>query len=203
MRLILASASPRRLELLSVAGLCPTVLAVDADEQPIAGEEPEATVLRLAVLKARLAVAQVTEESLVVAADTLVAVGSEALGKPRDEGDHRRMLQLLSGRSHRVHTGVQLMVCPARRESSGVASTEVTFVALSGAEIDWYVATGEGADKAGGYAIQGRAAWFVSGIRGSYSNVVGLPLELVYRLALDLGCDLKETAGTGWGRAGR
>lgn len=178
-RLVLASASPRRAELLRAAGIEFDVLPADVDETPRAGEGPDAYVRRLAGEKAR-AVAAMARNYPVLAADTTVVAGEEILGKPADDTDARRMLARLSGRVHQVITGVALL---HRGELHVDAeSTAVEFAPMSAAEIEWYVATGEPRDKAGAYAIQGYASRFVTRIDGSYSNVVGLPMALVYQL---------------------
>ncbi len=172
--LVLASTSPRRRELLARIGVVPArVAAPDIDETPLKGELPRAYVARLAESKAR-AVERGADE-VVLAGDTTVAVGRRILEKPADEADLRRMLALLSGRRHHVWSGVA-MVDREDRVRVRVADTIVAFKALSAAEIDWYVASGEGMGKAGGYAIQGRAEMFVRFLSGSHSNVVGLPL---------------------------
>ena len=181
--IILASASPRRAELLRAAGISFAVDPADVDETPLPGEEPEAHVRRLAELKGRRVAGRHPGEA-VLAADTVVVIDSTILGKPVDPPDARRMLQLLSGRTHSVLTGV----CVVSDEVQlGVARTEVEFARLSPAEIDWYVATGEPVDKAGAYAIQGIASRFVVAIQGSYSNVVGLPVSLVARMCTRAG----------------
>ncbi|HZG34018.1 MAG TPA: nucleoside triphosphate pyrophosphatase [Sphingopyxis sp.] len=172
--LVLASTSPRRRELLARVGVVPArVAAPDIDETPLKGELPRAYVARLAESKAR-AVERGADE-VVLAGDTTVAVGRRILEKPADEADLRRMLALLSGRRHHVWSGVA-MVDREDRLRVRVVDTIVAFKALSAAEIDWYVASGEGMGKAGGYAIQGRAEMFVRFLSGSHSNVVGLPL---------------------------
>ena len=172
--LVLASTSPRRLELLARIGLTPTrIAAPEIDETPLKGELPRAYVARLAEGKA-LAVERAANE-VVLAGDTTVAVGRRILEKPVDEADLRRMLALLSGRRHHVWSGV-CVVGPDGKPRVRVADTVVAFKVLSAAEIDWYVASGEGMGKAGGYAIQGRAESFVRFLSGSHSNVVGLPL---------------------------
>ncbi len=177
MRLILASASPRRAELLSAAGFDFDVRPVQVDETPLPGELPSAYVLRVAVLKAQ-SYQRLAEGEVVLAADTTVVVDGSILGKPDDDADARRMLRLLSGREHEVLTGVALR--ENGRIVSAVESTRVHVLPLSGAEVDWYVASGEPADKAGAYAVQGLAARFVHRIDGSYSNVVGLPVSRVF-----------------------
>ncbi|QDZ09202.1 septum formation protein Maf [Sphingomonas panacisoli] len=174
MNLVLASTSPRRRELLARIGVEPARFAApDIDETPLRGELPRAYVARLAEAKA-LAVARGAEE-IVLAGDTTVAVGRRILEKPLDEADLRRMLGLLSGRRHHVFSGV-CVVGRDGRAKVRVVDTIVGFKPLSPAEIDWYVASGEGMGKAGGYAIQGRAEAFVRYLAGSHSNVVGLPV---------------------------
>jgi septum formation protein len=185
--LILASASPRRAELLRAAGINFTVRATDVDETIQPGESPHDYVLRLSREKA-LAVAR--DDELTLGADTTVVINGEIAGKPVDNEDARRMLRSLSGQWHEVLTGVTL--ARAGRVLSDVASTRVKFAEMSEAEVDWYVATGEPMDKAGAYAIQGHAALFVERIEGSYSNVVGLPVQMVYRLAAEMGVELLQ-----------
>jgi septum formation protein len=170
----LASTSPRRRELLARIGLTPArVAAPDIDETPLKGELPRAYVARLATGKA-LAVERAADE-VVLAGDTTVAVGRRILEKPVDEADLRRMLGLLSGRRHHVWSGVCVVGADGRPRVR-VTDTIVAFKVLSQAEIDWYVESGEGMGKAGGYAIQGKAEVFVRFLSGSHSNVVGLPL---------------------------
>lgn len=188
-RLILASGSPRRRELLAGLGLTPQVRPVDIDETPWPEERAERYVMRLAESKAR---AQSEPGELVLAADTVVAIDGDLLGKPVNDEDARRMLRRLSGRKHQVLTGVSLLkpdLDPTRAPSvtTLVVTTQVVFHPLTEAEIDWYVGTGEPMDKAGAYAVQGLAALFVDRLEGNYSNVVGLPLPTVYRLLLDAG----------------
>jgi septum formation protein len=175
MDFVLASASPRRAELLRAAGFGFDVLVADVDETVQCGESPEAYVRRVAAAKAQAVAARVPGRQ-VLAADTTVVAGGEILGKPMDAADATRMLRLLSGRTHEVLTAVCL------NQSCEVEVTEVDFVALTTAEIEWYVASGEPMDKAGAYAIQGLASRFVSAVRGSYSNVVGLPISRVYAM---------------------
>jgi septum formation protein len=181
MRLILASASPRRAELLRAAGFEFEMLPVDADESRLPGESPAAYVRRLAMDKSARAQALVAgEAAVVIGADTTVVVDGEILGKPLDDADAARMLRRLSGRRHEVLTGVSLR--RAARETGRVDVTIVEFSRLSEADIAWYVGSGEGRDKAGAYAIQGLASRFIPRIDGSYSNVVGLPVAAVYEL---------------------
>lgn len=183
LRLILASASPRRRELLAQLGFSLEVRPADTDETPLAGEPPRDYVLRVALDKARAVPGEA-----VLAADTAVVLGSEILGKPRDADDARRMLRALSGATHEVLTGV----CVRRggRERTAVVAAEVRLDPLTDAQIDWYVATGEPLDKAGAYAIQGLAGAFVRELRGSVSNVIGLPLAETLELLRDAGVPL-------------
>ncbi|HEX5715964.1 MAG TPA: Maf family protein [Thermoanaerobaculia bacterium] len=188
--LVLASGSPRRRELLEGLGVRFKVRPVDLDESPLPGEAPGDYVLRLAIEKAA---ARVEPGELVLAADTTVVVDGEILGKPRDDGDARRMLRLLAGREHAVLTGIALN---GSGKAAEVDETLVRFAPLSEAEIDWYVSTGEPRDKAGAYAIQGLGSLFVEAVEGSYSNVVGLPVPRMYRLFARLGYDLKAFRST-------
>ena len=188
-KLVLASTSPRRRELLSAVGVEPDRLAApDIDETPLKAEQPRAYVARLAEAKA-LAVPRAADE-IVLAGDTTVAVRRRILEKPLDEADLRRMLGLLSGRRHHVFSGVCVVGLDGRARTR-VVDTIVAFKPLSPAEIDWYVASGEGMGKAGGYAIQGRAEAFVRYLAGSHSNVVGLPvfeaLALLHSAGTPLG----------------
>jgi septum formation protein len=191
MRLILASASPRRAELLSAAGFAFEVRPVEVDETPLAGEEPSAYVLRVAVLKAQ-SYQGLADGEIVLAADTTVVVDGAILGKPADEADSRRMLRLLSGREHEVLTGVAAR--GGARVVSAVEATRVHVQPLSSADVDWYIASGEPADKAGAYGVQGLAARFVHRIEGSYSNVVGLPVSRVFLMLKALAGE-EPTAG--------
>jgi len=184
MRLILASASPRRAQLLRAAGYAFDVAAADVDESPGDGESPPEYVRRLAAEKSAAIAAQAPAGAIVLGADTTVVVDDEILAKPRDDGDARAMLRRLSGRRHDVMTGISL-----RRgafEIGRVESTAVFFAPLTDDEIAWYVATGEGRDKAGAYAIQGYASRFIPRIEGSYSNVVGLPVACVRELLTEI-----------------
>jgi len=186
--LVLASTSPRRLELLARIGLEPArIAAPDIDETPLKGELPRAYVARLAESKAR-AVDRAADE-VVLAGDTTVAVGRRILEKPADEADLRRMLGLLSGRRHHVYSGVCVVAADGRPRVR-VADTVVAFKRLTPAEIDWYVASGEGMGKAGGYAIQGKAEMFVRFLSGSHSNVVGLPIFETRALLTSAGVPL-------------
>jgi septum formation protein len=184
MTLLLASASPRRAELLRAAGFAFDVRPAHADESVHPGESPDAYVRRVAEAKAG-AVLAASPGRLVLAADTTVVIDAEILAKPEDEADATRMLRRLSGRRHQVLTAVTL----ARdgRLMTRVAETHVEFAALTEHEIAWYVASREPFDKAGAYAVQGLASRFVLRIDGSHSNVVGLPVALVYAMLRELG----------------
>lgn len=179
MDLILASASPRRADLLSSAGFSFRVVAAEIDETPKNGETAGEYALRMAREKA--AAVHVRADGVpVLAADTVVIAGDQILGKPEDAADAARMLNLLSDAVHTVQTAVVLL--SGSRSASELCSTRVHFRRLSPEEIAWYVATGEPAGKAGAYAIQGRAARFIDWIDGSWSNVVGLPIATVHRM---------------------
>jgi septum formation protein len=178
--LILASASPRRRELLTQAGLTFRVLPADIDETPHPNEAPAAYVQRLAIEKAEAIAAQNPNDTI-LAADTSVVLDDQILGKPVDQQDAIRMLTLLSDRTHAVMTGVAVLA-PGRPIVSAVEITHVTFATIPLAEIATYVATGEPLDKAGAYAIQGAAARWIPRIEGDYSNVVGLPLYRAFTL---------------------
>lgn len=181
--LVLASASPRRLEMLESLGIVPRVCPTDVNETPVFGETPEDLVLRLARTKA--AAVKDAGDLCVLAADTVVVLNDKVLGKPLDEQDAREMWKKLSGVTHRVVTGVVLRMSDGREEMFA-ESTDVTFRPLSNDDIDAQIAAGRWKDKAGGYAIQSYAAAWVERVSGSYTNVVGLPLaqvvQALYRL---------------------
>lgn len=182
-KLWLASKSLRRAEILRAVGWEFEAVAANVDETQNASEDAISYVKRLATAKAE-AVAWKFPGGLVLGADTVVVIGEEILGQPRDDGDARKMLRLLSGRWHTVLTGVALMrFGNPPRVLVEHATTRVRFYEMSADEIDWYVSTGEPRDKAGAYAIQGRGALFIEGIQGDYFNVVGLPIRLVYNLS--------------------
>ena len=184
--LVLASASPRRLDLLRQVGIEPGLVeAADIDESPLPKELPRALAERLATAKAA-AVAGRHPGCFVLGADTVVGCGRRILPKAEDEAAARRCLALLSGRRHRVHGGLRL-IAPDGRPAARLVVTTVTFKRLTGAEIDTYIAAGEWRGKAGGYAIQGRAGAFARWLGGSYSNVVGLPLYETVSLLRGLG----------------
>ena len=179
-KIILASKSPRRAEILRAVGWEFETQAANIDETRQESEDATSYVKRLAQEKAA-AIAQHVPDGVVLGADTVVVIGGEILGQPRDDEDARRMLTLLSGKWHEVLTGVALV----RGESETLIdheSTRVRFCELSREEIDWYVSTGEPRDKAGAYAIQGRGGIFIEGIEGDYFNIVGLPVRLVYEM---------------------
>jgi septum formation protein len=181
-KLILASRSPRRAEILNVIGWPFEAVAADIDESVRVGEDAGSYVKRLALTKAQT-VARKSPGSLVLGADTTVVVDGELLGQPVDDGDAQRMLKLLSGKWHEVLTGVALL--RADQEARPLVdheTTRVRFAEMSAEEINWYLATGEPRGKAGGYGIQGPAALFVAEIAGDYFNIVGLPVRLVYEL---------------------
>ena len=179
-KLILASGSPRRAEILDAVGWPFEVVTSGIDETRSPGENPVAYVQRLALEKAE-AVAAKREEGLILAADTTVVVEDQLLGQPEDDHDAQRMLRLLSGKWHEVLTGVALLQIGGETKL-GIETTRVRFAELSQTEIDWYVSTGEPRGKAGAYGIQGKAALFVQEVSGDYFNIVGLPIRLVYEM---------------------
>jgi len=198
---MLASRSPRRVELLRAAGFEFEILAADVDESVRAGETPARYVRRVAADKSAAAarvVASATDRPVILAADTVVVVDGTILGKPQDAADSARMIRALAGRAHEVMTGVSVR-CPTTRgdaaarsgpptcEIGRVETTTVFFAPMTDDEVAWYVGSGEGRDKAGGYAIQGLASRFIPRIEGSYSNVVGLPVAAVVELLREYG----------------
>jgi len=198
MRLILASASPRRATLLREAGYTFAVEPADVDESESAGEAAPEYVIRVAASKARTVAARFPGD-VVLAADTTVLVDGVMLAKPADDADAERMLRLLSGRAHEVLTGVVLI--RAGVESAAVVATRVRFRPITPAEMTWYVASGEPHDKAGAYGVQGLAARFVESVEGSYTNVVGLPLAEVRKLLGAAGLAPDRSAHPADGRA--
>ena len=189
MNIILASASPRRRELLERIGITGfTVAAPNVDESVEPGLSPAAIVEELSLRKARAAAQKFGPDDLIIAADTVVALDTDVLGKPRDRDDAFSMLSALSGREHRVYTGVTVL--RGDRAVTRHEATAVTFRELSPDEIRGYIATGEPLDKAGAYGIQGVGALLVSGIRGDYSNVMGLPVFRLGQILSDFGLDL-------------
>lgn len=199
MRVVLASASPRRSDLLATLGVPFVVVPADIDETEIDGEDPVTYVHRLAIGKsdAVSALDAVRPDDIVIAADTTVDVDGEILAKPCDADDARRMLGLLSGRAHSVHTGVA--VRRGEHVAVEVATTFVTMVDIDEVRMHWYLGTGEPFDKAGAYAIQGAGSLLVERIDGSVSNVVGLPLAVLDRLLRGVGTSLAALATPGAG----
>ena len=193
MRMLLASASPRRAELLAAAGYVFEVKSCTVDETPLPGEIPALYVARLAAAKAG-AVTDIASNNVILAADTCVVLDGDILGKPIDDVDAAKMLGRLSGRSHEVLTGVSMRY--ANQCVEAVDRTVVHMALLQPEQVVWYVASGEPRDKAGAYGIQGLAARFIDRIEGSYSNVVGLPLAVVRRLLNELGFDGVEMSET-------
>jgi septum formation protein len=187
MKLILASASPRRAEILRCAGLQFSVLSSAVDETPIPGEAPQDMVRRLALAKAELVAARALGPATVIAADTIVVLEGSILGKPRTSEDARQMLEKLSGRTHSVMTGVALIRLPDVERREFVETTQVHFASVSNEEILKYLASGEAFDKAGAYAIQGLGGRYVPRIDGCYFNVVGLPLSRLCKELAELG----------------
>jgi septum formation protein len=194
MRLVLASASPRRAEILRDAGIAFEMHATEVDESLRTGESSQGYVRRLALEKARAAERELAiypaRDALIVGADTVVVIGEEILGKPSSAEDAGRMLRLLSGRTHEVHTGLALL-----RQSDGTERvvdevTRVTFALLAPEEIESYLATGEPMDKAGSYAIQGIAGRYITRIEGCYFNVMGLPLARLWIQLREFDCGI-------------
>ncbi len=187
MKLILASTSLRRAQILRDAGVAFTVVSSALDETPYPEEAPQELVQRLADAKADLVAARAVGPAIVIAADTVVVLDGQVLGKPRSTEDARHMLEQLSGRTHSVHTGVSLIRLPDAGRLQFVETTLVHFSRLTAEEISQYLATEEPYDKAGAYAIQGRAGRFIPRIEGCYYNVVGLPLEHLLAALRELG----------------
>lgn len=192
-KMILASASPRRKELLQKLDLDFTVCPADIDESRLPDEDAATYPLRTAVQKA-MAVAKTTENAVIIAADTVVVIDDDILGKPRDKAEAKAMLQRLSGREHIVVTGIGVMDTLSGRTLSASEQTIVYFYPLEEEEIDAYIASNECMDKAGSYGIQGKGSLLVRKIDGDYFNVMGLPLSKLYRLLLNIDVDiLKKT----------
>lgn len=192
--IILASGSPRRVEVLRGLGIAFEQRPVDLDESVHDGEAAEAYVGRLAHEKAGALSTTLGTDTVVLAADTTVVLEDEILGKPVDAADARRMLERLSGRSHRVLTGIAVHL--GDRRVGHVEETLVHFRTLAPAEIDWYLSTDEPWDKAGSYALQGLGALFIAGIEGSNTNVIGLPVHRVYDLFAQVDLDLRSYCGS-------
>ena len=189
MKLILASSSPRRAEILRDAGFAFDSIPAHVDETRWPQEKPVQLVLRLAKAKAEAATWRAAPPCIIVGGDTEVVLDGDVFGKPVGEEDARAMLQRLSGRTHEVITGLHALRLPEQEFRSEHEITRVTFAPLSGQEIEDYVTTGEPFDKAGAYAIQGWAGRFVTRVDGCYFNIVGLPLARLYRILRDLGFD--------------
>ncbi len=187
--IILASNSPRRRELLKQIGLIFTTDPADVDERVLPGEGAEAYAVRVALDKARVAAGR-AGKGIVIAADTIVVLGDAILGKPADARDAERMLGMLSGRMHRVISGLAIVDAKTGRASTGAAGTTVWFRGLTPAEIRSYVLTGEPLDKAGAYGIQEKGALLVEKIEGCYFNIVGLPLFLLGGMLREYGVNL-------------
>jgi len=187
MKLILASSSPRRAQILRDAGISFTVLSSAVDETPYPHETPQQMVQRLADAKAELVAARAVGSSIVIAADTVVVIDNQILGKPRSTDEARHMLEMLSGRTHSVITGVSLIRLPEMERRQFVETTLVHFAHLSSEDLSRYLATGEPFDKAGAYAIQGHAGRYIPRIEGCYFNVVGLPIAHLVLALRELG----------------
>ena len=197
MKVILASASPRRAEILSIAGISAEIFPAEVDESPRPGEQVAALVLRLAEAKVRATILRLAQSSSVagkpgeptifIGADTMVEVDGHSLGKPASAEHARAMLRRLSARRHRVVTGIAVVRMPGGDSKCEIETTDVYFAKLSEQEIERYVATGEPLDKAGAYAIQGQGGRFIERIEGCYFNVVGLPLARIYRVLKEMG----------------
>lgn len=189
MKLFLASASPRRAEILRNAGIAFEVAAANVNESRLLGESPEQMVERLARAKAEAAASAIrsAEPAIILGADTIVVVDEEIFGKPANSNDARKMLRILRGREHRVITGFAALRIRDQAILSGTETTHVSFAPMTDAEVDAYVSTGEPLDKAGAYAIQGIAGRYISRIDGCYFNVVGLPLARVWQVLTELG----------------
>ena len=187
-RFVLASSSPRRRELLASIGLQFDVVPSSVPEELQRGETAEEYVIRLARQKAA-AVAETNRDRWVIAADTIVVLGNQILEKPRDAADAKRMLAAIAGQTHVVYTGVTVKCLQKNYADTHVAASEVRILPLQTKEIDWYVGTGEPLDKAGAYAAQGLGALFIESIHGSYTNVVGLPLALLFQMLRRAGLD--------------
>jgi septum formation protein len=191
-RFILASQSPRRRELLTSIGLTFDVIPSDVPEVRAAGETPQEYVARLSRDKAQ-AIASRHPDAWIIAADTTVLLGDELLEKPADADDAKRMLAAIAGQTHIVYSGVTLQNASRAWRDTHVAESQVQMLPLDAREIAWYVSTGEPMDKAGAYAVQGIGAMFIESINGSYTNVVGLPLALLFQMLKRAGIDVMKT----------
>ncbi len=193
MNIILASASPRRKEILQRMGIEDfDIIVSDADETTEEGLTPAEMVEQLSLLKAKAVAGQVNDDSIIIAADTVVALDGTILGKPSDEEDAFRMLSALSGVSHHVYTGVTVM--QGNKVLTRHEATPVQFRSLETEEIEWYIATGECMDKAGAYGIQGYGCLLVEGIHGDYYNVMGLPVVCLAQMLKEFGMNCLQMA---------
>lgn len=188
MKLILASSSPRRRELLTSVGLQFDVIPSRVEEKRREGEAVDRYVVRLAEEKA-VDVASLDPDAWVIGADTVVQLGARTLEKPRDPAEAVSMLGALAGREHTVYTGVSIVRLASGWKETTITKSLVRMVVLDRADIDWYVSTGEPLDKAGAYAVQGVGGWFIESIRGSYTNVVGLPMSTLFAMMRRAGLD--------------
>jgi septum formation protein len=202
---VLASASPRRAELLTAAGFDFDVMPADVDETPLPDEEPRAYALRVARAKAAHVARQIADARIILAADTVVVTQGRLMLKPADASEAESMLRALSGGVHEVHTAVVVLAGARRtgRDLEDVVTTRVRFNPLTDTEIAWYISSGEAEGKAGAYGIQGRAARFIDRIEGSWSNVVGLPISTAYRLLSEVGAGIPPSAPHAIDRAAR
>lgn len=189
MRIILASESPRRQELLTLMGLNFITVPSHVEELPPEHAGPDELVRALALQKAR-AVAALYPDDCVIGADTVVDLGGEILGKPHTPENARSYLRRMQGRQHVVYTGVALLL--GERTDIQSCTTKVTFASMDEEEIDWYVSTGEPLDKAGAYGVQGPGGVFVEHVEGNYFNIIGMPLPLLYHMLLDAGVMTKS-----------
>lgn len=192
-RIVLASGSPRRKEILSQIGACYDVIVSDCDESTEV-TEPAELVKVLSKRKAEAVANELTGAAIVIGADTVVAYGSEILGKPKDRTDAKRMITMLSGNLHQVYTGVSLIIKEETGDSSVITFAECSEVdvdSMTERQIEEYLDTKEGEDKAGSYAVQGIFAAHIKGIRGDYFNIVGLPVAAIYKRLYENGIDLK------------
>ncbi|MBE5781443.1 MAG: septum formation protein Maf [Clostridiales bacterium] len=181
-RIVLASASPRRREYLSLLGYDYTCMAADVDESGVRAESPAALSMALAALKARAVAKEAGENTIVIGADTIVVLCDAVLGKPKDDADAHRMLKMLSGKAHEVYTGLCVIDTLTGTEVRDYRCTKVHMQEISDEERTAYVASGESRDKAGAYAIQGGASKFITHIEGCYFNVLGLPINALYEI---------------------
>lgn len=192
-RIVLASGSPRRKEILSQIGASYEVIVSDCDESTFC-TEPEALVRELSYKKAEAVAKEQTGPVIVIGADTVVAYNGRILGKPKDDADATQMISMLAGDTHQVYTGVSLLIKEENGEMRSLVFAECSQVeveALNETQIADYIKTGEGKDKAGSYAVQGIFAAHIKGIRGDYFNIVGLPVAGIYKRLYEIGIDLK------------